>query len=32
VRKLQPGEYWMTVRHKTPVDTGRYSIGVKQRA
>ena len=32
VRKLQPGEYWLTVRHKTPVDTGSYSIGVTQRA
>ena len=32
VRKLQPGEYWMTVRHKTPGGTGRYSVGVKKRA
>jgi hypothetical protein len=32
VRKLQPGEYWLTVRHKTPVATGSYTIGVKKRA
>lgn len=32
VRKLQPGEYWLTVRHKTPAATGSYSIGVKRRA
>ena len=29
VRKLQPGDYWLTVRHKTPVATGQYTIGVK---
>ena len=32
VRKLQPGEYWLTVRHKTPAATGSYTIGVKKRA
>ncbi len=31
VRKLLPGEYWLAVRHKTPVGTGNYSIGVKAR-
>ena len=29
VRKLQPGSYWLTVRHKGSVATGIYSIGVK---
>ncbi|HNW65423.1 MAG TPA: M12 family metallopeptidase [Piscinibacter sp.] len=32
VRKLQPGEYWLTVRHKTPAATGSYTIGIKKRA
>jgi hypothetical protein len=32
VRKLQPGEYWLTVRHKTPAVTGSYTIGIKKRA
>ncbi|MFT3953186.1 MAG: M12 family metallopeptidase [Piscinibacter sp.] len=32
VRKLQAGEYWLTVRHKTPAATGSYSVGVKKRA
>jgi len=32
VRKLQPGSYWLTVRHKTPGAVGTYSIGVKTRA
>jgi hypothetical protein len=32
VRKLQPGEYWLTVRHKRPDAVGAYSIGVKKRA
>lgn len=32
VRKLQPGSYWLTVRHKQPGGTGRYTIGVKKRA
>jgi hypothetical protein len=29
VRKLQPGEYWLTVRHKNPSAVGQYTIGVK---
>jgi len=29
VRKLQPGDYWLTVRHKEPAATGQYTIGVK---
>ena len=32
VRKLQPGEYWLTVRHKAPAATGNYTIGIKKRA
>ncbi len=32
VRKLQPGEYWLTVRHKTPAASGSYTIGIKKRA
>jgi hypothetical protein len=31
VRKLQPGSYWLSVRHKTPAMTGVYSVGVKTR-
>jgi hypothetical protein len=31
VRKLHPGEYWLTVRHKQPSATGSYSVGVKKR-
>jgi hypothetical protein len=31
VRKLQPGAYWLTVRHKDPTATGVYSVGVKRR-
>ena len=31
VRKLQPGSYWLTVRHKLATGTGSYSIGVKKR-
>ncbi len=31
VRKLQPGSYWLSVRHKDPAATGVYSVGVKQR-
>jgi len=31
VRKLQPGSYWLTVRHKTPGSTGLYTVGVKRR-
>jgi hypothetical protein len=29
VRKLQPGSYWLTVRHKNPSMTGIYTIGIK---
>jgi astacin (peptidase family M12A) len=32
VRKLQPGSYWLTVRHFNPGAVGTYSIGVKKRA
>jgi hypothetical protein len=32
VRKLQPGSYWLSVRHKKPASTGNYSIGVKKRS
>lgn len=32
VRKLQPGHYWLTVRHKDAGAAGRYSLGIKQRA
>jgi hypothetical protein len=31
VRKLQPGSYWLSVRHKDPNATGEYTIGVKTR-
>jgi Astacin (Peptidase family M12A) len=30
VRKLQPGSYWLSVRHKDPTKTGTYTIGVKK--
>jgi hypothetical protein len=30
VRKLQPGSYWLSVRHKDPAATGVYTIGVKK--
>ena len=29
VRKLEPGSYWLTVRHKQPGGTGTYTVGVK---
>jgi astacin (peptidase family M12A) len=32
VRKLQPGSYWLTVRHKDAAATGTYDIGIKKRA
>lgn len=32
VRKLQPGDYWLTVRHKKPSATGSYTVGLKKRA
>lgn len=31
VRKLQPGSYWLSVRHKEPGATKGYTIGVKTR-
>lgn len=31
VRKLFPGDYWLSVRHKQPGGTGIYSIGIKRR-
>ncbi|CAN5779927.1 MAG: M12 family metallopeptidase [Ilumatobacteraceae bacterium] len=31
VRKLQPGEYWVTVRQKDPTATGVYSVGLTTR-
>jgi len=31
LRKLQPAEYWLTVRHKSPGGEGTYDIGVKRR-
>jgi hypothetical protein len=30
VRKLFPGSYWLSVRHKNPASTGNYTIGVKK--
>jgi len=30
VRKLQPGSYWLSVRHKNPGGTGTYTVGVKK--
>ena len=30
-RKLQPGEYWLSVRHKDPAATGTYSVGITTR-
>lgn len=32
VRKLFPGTYWLSVRHKDPEGTGAYTIGVKRAA
>jgi hypothetical protein len=31
VRKLWPGEYWLSVRHKDPDALGVYSVGLKKR-
>ncbi|MDQ3011312.1 MAG: M12 family metallopeptidase [Acidobacteriota bacterium] len=31
VRKLFPGSYWLSVRHKNPAATGIYTIGVKKQ-
>ena len=30
VRKLFPGSYWLSVRHKDPAAAGPYTIGVKK--
>lgn len=30
-RRLVPGHYWLTVRHKRPTSTGTYAIGIKRR-
>jgi len=30
VRKLQPGDYWLTVRHKHAGATGLYTVGVRK--
>ncbi len=30
VRKLSPGSYWLSVRHKDPAAIGPYTIGVKK--
>ena len=30
VRKLFPGSYWLSVRHKDPESAGTYTIGVKK--
>jgi hypothetical protein len=29
VRKLVPGQYWLSVRHKDPTATGTYAVAVK---
>jgi tyrosinase len=31
VRKLQPGDYWLTVQHKQPGGTGSYAVAVKKQ-
>ncbi len=31
VRKLQPGTYWLAVRHKSSTGTGSYAVSVKTR-
>ena len=31
VRKLAPGDYWLTVRHKQASLTGQYSVGITKR-
>jgi hypothetical protein len=32
VRKLQPGTYWLSIRHKLPTGTGTYGVVLKKRA
>ncbi len=31
VRKLIPGSYWLTARHKNPAANGIYKVGIKKR-
>jgi hypothetical protein len=31
VRKLVPGQYWLSIRHKDPTATGTYAVAVKTR-
>jgi len=31
VRKLQPGDYWLSVRHKEPGGSGSYAVEVTRR-
>jgi hypothetical protein len=31
VRKLQPGTYWLSVRHKLATGTGSYAVSVSER-
>ena len=31
VRRLVPGEYWLSVRHKNPAASGTYSVRVSTR-
>jgi hypothetical protein len=31
VRKLLPGDYWLSVRHKDPTRTGTYAVAVRTR-
>ena len=31
VRKLVPGQYWLSVRHKDPAATGTYAVAVRRR-
>jgi hypothetical protein len=31
VRKLVPGDYWLSVRHKDPTATGTYAVAVRTR-
>ena len=31
LRQLQPGEYWLSVRHKDGNATGAYPVGVTTR-
>jgi hypothetical protein len=31
VRRLLPGQYWLSVRHKNPAATGTYAVAVRTR-